>query len=151
MTDDVVDWFVQNTICRDFFGLIAGDELGRGIARRVHVFEPDPSLVLKFETPTHSFQNVQEWQVWDRIKDTKHARWFAPCVKISACGTVLLQKRAQPIAARKLPKRVPAFFTDMKSTNWGLIDDRAVSIDYGTHLLMEVGMTGRLRKADWSD
>jgi hypothetical protein len=44
---------------------------------------------------------------------------------------------------------MPAFFTDLKRENFGLLLGRLVCHDYGVNLLMENGMTKRMRKANW--
>lgn len=58
-------------------------------------------------------------------------------------------QRAEPVSARDLPRKVPAFFTDLKAENWGRIDGRFVCVDYGLHLLHEHGMTSRMRSVRW--
>ena len=84
----------------------------------MYIFAPDPTLVIKFEVEPKSFQNVYEWHTWDRVKEYKPvAKWFAPCVNISECGTILLQKRTTPVPNKMLPKKVPAFFIDLKRSN----------------------------------
>lgn len=139
---------LTGTIARDFFHLICGEKLGFGLSRDVFVFEWDPRYVVKFEAGAQSFQNVTEWNTW---QDAQHhdeaAKWLAPCVKISACGCVLIQRRTRP--AKKLPDKVPAFFTDLKASNFGMIGSKFVCHDYGINLMCNSGLTTRLRKADW--
>jgi hypothetical protein len=142
--------FTANALVRDLFGLVTGKYLGAGIAREVYEYGPDPGVVIKFEVATQSFQNVGEWEVWDRVKDVPNLRrWFAPCIAISPCGCVMLQKRAYPAQPKDYPSRVPMFFTDIKRANWGRIDDKIVCVDYGRHRIMEQSFALRMRKADW--
>jgi hypothetical protein len=49
-----------------------------------------------------------------------------------------------------LPAEVPTFFTDLKLANWGSYKNHPVAVDYGKHLLLERGQSGRMRKADWT-
>lgn len=146
---DIDATYFNNTIARDFFQLMTGEMLGSGVGREVWTLKENPDLVVKFETGAQSFQNIMEWEVWERIQFTEHARWFAPCVRISGCGTILIQKRTERLPASRLPKQVPTFFTDLKAENWGDLNGKAVCHDYGYHLLMEKGMSKRMRKVEW--
>jgi len=93
---------------------------------------------------------VMEWQVWDRVAWVEGIKdWFCPLVGISNCGTVLIQKKAIDLRKEELPERVPSFFTDLKTENWGMYNGKPVIRDYGTHLLMERGMTKAMKKAKW--
>lgn len=139
----------RTVVSRDISRLAVGELLGRGQYREVFEWLPNKALVLKVENGAKCFSNVLEHEVWERIKGTEHAKWFAPVVDISDTGAVLLQTRTQPVLARELPTHVPAFFTDLKPANWGRLGKRIVCHDYGVHLMLEVGMTKRMRKADW--
>uniref|UniRef100_A0AAU7VG84 Uncharacterized protein n=1 Tax=Dinoroseobacter phage vB_DshS_R26L TaxID=3161158 RepID=A0AAU7VG84_9CAUD len=141
--------YFQATVERDFFQFMCGEMLGRGQYRDVYVFEPDPRFVLKFETGASSFSNVREWDVW---QDAQHmgkevSDWLAPCVAISPCGTVLQQRRTRP--AKTFPDKLPAWMTDTKRGNFGMLGRRFVAHDYGNHLICNAGMTKRLVKAKW--
>ena len=140
------------TTVNDLVRMMLGDRLGRGVHRTVFAHGQDATLVVKVENEAGSFANPQEWETWERIRQTNHARWFAPCVAISGCGAALIQKRTRPIsldALRAELPRVPAFFTDLKVQNWGRLDGRIICHDYANHLLYEQGMTARMKKADW--
>jgi len=140
------------TLSMDMFQLFCGDLIGEGIARRVYQHALDPNLVVKIEDRARSFQNVFEWQVWDRVREAKGiAAWFAPCEAISPCGAILIQRRTAAARESEHPARVPTFFTDLKRSNWGLIGKRLVCHDYGSHLMLENGMTSRSKRADWWD
>lgn len=120
------------------------------MTREVFRFGPDENFAIKFENGNGHWQNVLEWEVWSRVKYTKLAKWFAPCHRISHNGRILIQAYAEPLAAIALPAEVPAFFTDMKPSNWGQIKGQPVAVDYGKTLMLERGMTSRMRKADWT-
>lgn len=134
----------------ELLALLCEQKLGAGMTREVFRLATDLDKVIKFECDSGHFQNVLEYQVWDSVKDTKLAKWFAPCHHISHCGRILIQSYAEPIAAINLPAEVPAFFTDLKVGNWGVYNKQPVALDYGKHLMLERGMTGRMRKADWA-
>lgn len=151
MTGGYVDTAIhfKTTLSKDVRDLLLGDEIAYGAHRHVFKHATDPGLVVKLEDIAKHFYNVSEWQVWQRVKSTAHAKWFAPCVDIGPSGTILMMKKAEPATAAKLPRMVPAFFTDLKAENWGFINGKPVCIDYGLHLLLEVGMTTRMRRANW--
>lgn len=145
---DTVDHF-KSTLSKDMRDMLLGDSIAYGAHRHVFQHATDETLVVKLEDIARNFYNVHEWHVWERIKGTVHAKWFAPCVHIAPCGTILTMKKALPATADKLPKKIPAFFTDVKAENWGFLNGKPVCIDYGLHLLLEVGMTTRMRTANW--
>jgi len=146
----VSEIFQPNLIAHDLFELLTGgDLLGRGISRHVFTYRLDDRLVIKFENED-SFQNTYEWQVWNHVKMTALSKWFAPVERISPCGRILIQRRTKPLENdRKLPSQIPAFFTDTKIENWGLLNGKPVCHDYGYHLMLEKGMNKRMRKAEW--
>lgn len=147
---DAGGFFKDNILVAELWDIVAGKRLGNGIARDVYVFAPDPTLVIKIETASRRFQNVNEWTIWDRVQHFKPlAHWFAPCVAISCSGGVMLQKRVNPADDAALPDRIPAFFSDNKRANWGVFEGRPVCCDYGSHTMLENGMTRRMKKADW--
>lgn len=110
--------------------MITGDFLGEGAFRKVYAHAQDPALVVKIEEGEGHFQNVIEWSVWQQAPADLR-RWLAPCVAISPMGTVLMQRRCEPLRASELPPRVPSILTDLKISNWGLLDGRPVCLDYG--------------------
>src|SRR5438094_2070919 len=139
---------------KELWGLICGDELGRGAARVVLEHCLDPHVVVKVEPNACSFQNVMEWQAWEAVRNTDLAKWFAPCVAISPNGSILVQRRTTRAAVH--PEKVPAFFTDLKLDNFGVLTPKPgepasqfVCHDYGLNMLLERGMTRRMVKAMW--
>lgn len=134
---------------RDLLGMVCGERLGNGMSREVYVYRPDPTLVIKIETGGWH-QNVQESTVWDRVKFVDGiSEWFAPVVQLSAYGQILLQKRTEP--ATVFPDKIPAFLTDCKPGNFGMLNGKFVAHDYANHLLMEKGMTKRMRTMKWAN
>lgn len=117
-----------------------GEFLGRGVYRAVYVYRPNPKFVVKLEmTDAKWFANISEWQIWNEVKNTKWAKWFAPCISISVNGTVLVQERTYEV--KKIPKRIPDFLGDTKLGNWGLFKGRPVMHDYGNHGLYNLGLS----------
>jgi len=94
-----------------------------------------------------SFANVFEWQNWtDNQFDKRIADWLAPCVSISPCGLILLQKRIEPLRVSERPEKLPAFLTDIKDANFSMYEGRVVASDYST-IIASIGT--RLKKAEW--
>jgi hypothetical protein len=151
--DSGVASYFSGTIALDFFRTMTGKFLGGGIGRGVYVHGTDPSLVVKIETATHSFQNVAEWQVWSDLEYTEQdaLKWFAPCHYISPCGIVLIQARTRPMEESAFPEKMPCFFTDLKYSNFGRFNGRIVAHDYGLHRFINLGATARMRIANWRD
>ncbi len=137
------------TSCRDLAWLFIGKEIGHGMSRMVYQHFQDRNLIIKVETGNENFQNVIEWTIWQSVKDTPMAKWFAPCVDISPNGHFLIQKKAEKIPKSQYPKTLPAFFTDLKYDNFGMIEDKFVCIDYGTMNLVRNIFTKKMQKANW--
>ena len=150
--DDVVVAYFRNTISLDLLRLICGDVINFGTCRTVYECDLRPDLVLKFETASYRFQNIMEWQIWcDVMHNKKAAPWLAPCELISPCGTVMAQKRTQPLAKDAYPKKLPKFLTDTKRVNYGLYDGRVVCHDYGTAKILSGDDIFDLRNVRWTD
>ena len=134
----------------DLKGLLLGQVLGLGIHRKVGVYKLDPTLVIKCALECPNI-NVLEEEVWQAVKDTNIAKWFAPCVDISPCGIFLLQKRAETRPKSEYPKLVPNFFTDLKYSNYGWINGQLVCVDYASVISTSLThkWSGKLKKADW--
>ena len=114
------------------FNLLCGELLGEGIHRKVFACLIDPTLVVKCETGHGTFSNAREWRNWDEVRFAdRWNKWLAPCVAISPLGTVLLQKRCEPLRkSDTLPDELPAFLTDIKPQNFGWLAGRLVCHDY---------------------
>lgn len=139
------------TTARDMASLFIGKRLGSGMSRTVYEHELDKTCVVKIESGGNRFQNVLEWEVWQTVKDTKFAKWFAPCIDISPNGIILIQKKADLIPKSQYPKSIPRFFMDTKFENFGMIGKQFVCFDYGTaHIdALNRSLTKKLKKADW--
>lgn len=128
----------------DLHALFLGKRLGGGLSREVFEFVYDSRFVVKVETESH-FQNVTEYTVWEAVKDTEWAKWFAPVKLISPLGTTLIMRRAvqaedAPAKAKvNFPRMLPDFLADSRMCNWGWLDGRWVMIDYGFTRLLSKG------------
>ncbi len=129
--------------------MLLGTHLANGSSRQVFLHAQNPNWVVKIEDGVRSFQNVIEWELWISVKDTPLAKWFAPCVYISPGGQILVMERtSQPKA---YPDKLPAFFTDLKLTNFGMYKPmmsrpQFVCHDYGITMPT---LDRTLRKAKW--
>jgi hypothetical protein len=135
----------------DLKEFIMGDALGLGCYRKVGVFKPDPTLVIKcsLECPQ---ENFFEMELWKFVQSTKIlAKWFAPCIDVSPCGMFLLQKRVETKPKQDYPKMIPAFFTDTKYSNYGWLDGKFVCCDYAgfSNLLLHGNWNTKMKKANW--
>ena len=150
MAGDLETYFAGSTLSRDLLDLIKGDRLGEGSARQVFRYALHDDLVVKFETGAASFQNAVEWELWGWAKDTPMERWLAPCRRISACGTILIQDRCEPLPKRLIPKKLPAFLNDTKVENFGVLKGRVVCCDYGIAIAAIRRSSRRMVKASWT-
>jgi hypothetical protein len=64
-------------------------------------------------------------------------------------GRVLIMRKTEPAPKTAYPEKMPAFFSDFKRSNYGLLEGRLVCHDYGTCLLATTGVTSRMKKVDW--
>lgn len=131
----------------DALALILGDPLAEGMDRVVFEHRQDPSLVVKIETRDGDlFQNVIEWVTWNDLRETRFAKYLAPCHAISPNGRALVMTRVEPLEEGR-QVRLPSFLTDLKVCNYGLLEGRVVACDYGANLLLNHGAFGsKLRR-----
>lgn len=147
--DAFISSALTTTVARDLFFYITDGVIGSGTARTVYSYTVHPEYVLKVETGSGSFQNAMEWKTWQELKDTDLGKWLAPIHSISPCGLYLLQRRTRRPLDSKYPAKLPAFLTDQKRDNYGVLPSgRFVCHDYGT-CLQFINQPGRLVKADW--
>lgn len=136
---------------REVFNLMCDELIYTGMSRAVWASKLLPSCVIKVEERGGMFQNVVEWETWQRVKDTPLSRWFAECKSISPNGAVLVMERTRPASDRDYPDKMPVFLGDFKRRNYGMVGKHLVCHDYGTNCLFEYGMSKRLIKVVWSD
>lgn len=115
--------------------------LGVGTTRTVYAHLLDSSLVIKLAKSTTGVQaNFLEWTTWERLKGHPAAqRWLAPCVAMNGAGTVLLQRRTQPLSG-PVPADLPAWLARLEPNSFGMMNGRVVAHGYSRHRAMEVGL-----------
>lgn len=148
-------------IHKEAFWVLAGDLIGSGMSRKTYACATNKDWVVKVEEDSRRFQNVMEWETWKDVRDTPFAKWFAPCIHISPCGGVLIMGRTELAGQSEYPEKMPAFLTDFKRTNYGMYTTvnpktkkktRHIAChDYGTALLIQTGLTKRMKNANWWD
>jgi hypothetical protein len=151
----------DETVRREAFNLLCDERIAYGMSRSVYSSKLLPDCVIKVEDSARDFQNIVEWETWQRVRDTPMSRWFAICRWISPNGQILIMERTRQPALSEYPEKMPAFLCDFKRTNYGIsttLDKKTgkpshmfVRHDYGTNLLFEHGMTKRMVKANWWD
>ena len=134
----------------DAFNMLCGDKLGEGIHRTVFACKLLPDAVVKVEKDYFRyFANVFESKFWSDHSDYEAvAKWLAPVMHMSPDGRILLQRRADPVpASYELPDKMPAFLSDFKRENFGLLEGRLVCLDYAMTI---PNPSTRLKKAYWT-
>lgn len=137
---------------RELRSAMLGDKLGYGVGRQVYLCKINSDYVVKIEDKARSFQNIAEWDAWDWVSQggaPDMAKWLAPCLQISASGSILVQRRVEPLRTSDLPAKVPAFLADLKLENFGMLNGKVVCCDYGTIGVSLRRTDKRLVKAVW--
>lgn len=116
-------------IYKEVYRTFVGDKIGKGCYREVYESILDPTCVVKIEKDSGDFSNIREWENWRELQDNPLAsKWLAPCIHISPCGSVLIQKRVTKV--EELPDKLPKFLADIKPSNFGMLDGNLVCCDY---------------------
>lgn len=143
---------MDTTKGEEFKRTLLGDLIAIGSCRKVYQCRLNADFVVKVEQWRGQFQNVTEWESWMWMKGSNVAKWFAPYHYISDYGTILVQRRCQPLKDRsELPKRVPKVLTDLKAENFGWYEGRIVCFDYGTIVARAQDFPRTLIKPKWHD
>lgn len=145
---------------RELACLLCDELIGQGMSRKVFSSLLLPDCVIKVEERGGFFQNVIEWETWNRVVNTNHSKWFAQCKWISRNGQVLVMERTRPAAPNEIPDKLPVYLADFKPSNFGISmvprfginknKGKFVCHDYGTNLLFERGMSNTTRKVHWN-
>lgn len=137
------------------FNLLCNERIGQGMSRTVYDSLLLPDCVIKVEDSAQRFQNIIEWETWKSAKWNDAHTWLAECRWISGDGSILIMEKTRPAGPHEVPAKVPAFLTDFKRTNFGMVKttftkgpkkgqrgpDRFVCHDYGTNLALDIGTT----------
>lgn len=139
--EDLIQYESLNVLC--------AEKLGEGVHRTVFRNTFDRGTVVKVANSDAGIRaNIEEMQTWNDVYGEAQ-RWFARCRHLSYYGSILIQEFVPAIPNGKY--KIPAFFTDLKRDNFGLVvgteKSQVVCRDYGLHFLREKGMTKKL--IDW--
>jgi hypothetical protein len=136
----------------DMVRFCLGDFIAKGSSRTVFVWDMKPNTVVKYCHSEDSEPNWTEYAIWQSVKGTKNAKWFCPVIDISPCGRFLLMKRARALKSTdKLPAKLPNFFTDIHTGNFGWIGKQIVCTDYQfISRSLDLAFNTNMRKAEWT-
>lgn len=115
---------------------LVGEKIGSGIHRKVYEYNLNPKkYVIKLETE-NTEANMTEFLLWDEIQGLKGPlawvkEWFAPILWVSPNKKILVMERTKELPKKTRPKKIPAFFMDVKQDNFGWIGNKFVCHDYG--------------------
>ena len=144
--------FRKHLLTAELWKTLVGKCLGGGMSRKTYKCKLNKDIVIKVEDNGCHFQNVVEWEIWREVQfNDKQKIWFAPCVDISPCGTILIMKRTVPFDIKEAPKQMPRCLTDFKLSNYGTYKDHVVCHDYGTAMLLTHNPFQLRKVADWND
>jgi hypothetical protein len=125
-----------------------GKLIGSGMSRKVYECTIDDTLVIKIEDKGFR-QNIIEYEIYNASAGFAPSKWLAPCVFISKCGRVLLQKKTIPVRKNEVPAKVPSWLTDFKLSNFGIYNGKFVCHDYGTTLITNYVFSNKMKKFDY--
>lgn len=137
---------------QDLLRFCLGDFIKRGEYRTVFDWDLKQNTVVKYCHHDDAEPNWVEYSIWKSVKGTKNEKWFCPVIDISPCGRFLLMKKAKPIKSTdKLPKKLPNFFTDIHTGNFGWIGKQLVCTDYQfISRALDLSFNTNMRKAEWT-
>lgn len=133
----------------ELLDFVVGKRLGFGAYRTVYEYRFNSKYVLKIADDVNGrAENLLENRIWWQINLTPAARWFAPIMEVSIAGQFLIQHKIEQLPHEQYPKKIPAFFTDTKYSNFGWLDGKFVCCDFGSFNIFN-GVNTRLKNADW--
>lgn len=148
---DKLQYREDTVLTLELFSFLLGDYIGSGIHRDVYEYPLDDKYVIKVENKEGWGENWAEFRIWQTVKGSEYAKWFAESTWISSNGRVLMQRKTKPIwnSKKKLPEKIPHFFTDIKEDNFGWIGNQLVCHDYSfclERMISNGGLTKRMQK-----
>jgi len=145
----------MESVNSDLIKMFIGKHINSGCYRSVFEFNPNPDkYVIKIEhDDTNS--NTNEFLIWDEVNylcgDLAWVKeWFAPVLWMSPNGKILIQERTKDYAStnKEYPDQLPSFFTNIKYSNFGWLNNRFVCHDYGA-INRFIKYDKKFRKANW--
>lgn len=132
---------------------ICGELIGTGAYRDVYIFKGDDDYVVKVERDMSNgnFANICEWRNYINNKDWNFlGKYLAECTHINQTGEILIQERVYHKDKTLYPKKIPKYFTDLKTTNFGWTKKgKFVSCDYSFFVMLTNSKGGLLKNAKW--
>lgn len=129
--------------------MLLGSKIAQGGSRTVYQCRLDPTLVVKL-APFSPYDNRVESFIWNEAMFLPEVKkWLSPIVAISDSGRIIIQKKTSPLEHSKYPKKLPAFLTDTKYANYGMLDGNFVCHDYNLTLVSSVGLSLKMVKVKW--
>lgn len=154
---DIFSLFENAEIMMAYHDLLCRDFIDEGCSRIVYECDYDKSCVVKIHKDGDDrlpSDNILEWELWNIIKDMKDDinKWFAPCVRISENGRILIQKKTTPLTDKQWDnlKEVPTFLTDIKRSNFGTYKNQICMHDYA-FTLYRLNINKKMRKISAKD
>lgn len=153
---DIIGLFENAEIMMAYHDLLCGDLIAEGCSRTVYECDYDKSCVVKIHRDTEFLpsDNILEWELWDMIKymDNEASKWFAPCVRISDNGRILIQKKTKPLTDKQWSQlsKVPSFLSDIKRENFGMYKGHVCMHDYA-FTLYRLGISNKMKRISKAD
>ena len=142
---------IKGKTLKEIIQKVCDKKIGSGAYRDVYSIIGNDKYVIKIERNMSNgqFANVCEWRNYIDSKDWEFlSNRLAPCIAINETGQVLIQQKTTKGKRKDYPKYIPFFFTDLKLSNFGFINNRFVCHDYSTFLTYEIEAE-KMKYAKW--
>ncbi|MFV0536812.1 MAG: hypothetical protein ACK5M3_05490 [Dysgonomonas sp.] len=153
---DIINLFDNADIMMAYHDMLCGDLISEGCSRVVYECDYDKSCVVKIHKDLDRLpsDNILEWELWENVKymNEKVSKWFAPCIRISENGRILIQKKTKPLTDKQWNRtiEVPVFLSDIKRVNFGMYKGHICMHDYA-FTLYRLGFSNKMRKISKED
>lgn len=115
-----------------------GKLLGKGFSRNVYLCKNDTSWIIKEKRMSSVYwieENYLEWLNYCNFKKYNLHHWLSPCFYSYTDGKLYMKRTEKVI---DIPNyNVPTIFSNRRK-NWGLLDNKLVSIDYDFLILRNI-------------
>lgn len=154
---DIIQFFDEADIMMAYHNLLCGDYISEGCSRIVYECDYDKTCVVKIAKKNSTRvpdDNILEWEIWNMIKGMtdETPKWFAPCVRISENGRVLIQKKTKPLTDKQWSNliEIPSFISDAKRANFGMYNGHICSHDYA-FTIFKLGWSKKMKRISKED
>ena len=127
---DLVDYVTQRT-----------DPMMLGWHRIIYPYSETEVMKIAHTTIKQNFIECCLWEMYH--DDPLGRKWLAPVTGYTQDFRAIIMRKTEPITDAEMPEKVPTFLDDVKSQNWGRMDDKIVCHDYGS---LNFQLKTRLRK-----